>query len=71
MTQSNLQFKLYINADNEAFERWPQYQMAVILSTVSKTIKHSDNFEAGMSEIILDLNGNKVGSWMIVDYHKE
>ena len=71
MTQSNLQFKLYINTGNEEFEKWPQYYMSVILMDLAKTIKKNENFEAGMSGILKTLKGNKVGSWMIVDNYKE
>lgn len=54
-------FKLTIETDNEAFDRHPKHELRRILADVS--VKLADRTEGA----ILDINGNKVGSWSLTE----
>lgn len=59
-----MEFKLEINMDNAAFEV-PEYELVRILKAVSAKID-SRGLAVG-KEKILDVNGNSVGHYEVID----
>jgi hypothetical protein len=58
-----MNFKLYIEFGNEAMETWQD--LAAVLRKLAKKV---DNYDCDMeeqTEVIMDLNGNRVGTWSI------
>jgi len=57
-----MQFKLVFDMDNEVFNSEPEFEVERILFKISNDVLNGETYGA-----IMDYNGNKVGSWEILD----
>lgn len=60
-----MNFKLYIEFGNEAMETWQD--LAGALRKLAKKVDSYDCDIEEQTEVIMDLNGNRVGTWSIAD----
>lgn len=68
---SDLQFRLYITAENVAFEDAPEHEIARILRDTATRLEEGEGFDTYRN--LLDLNGNVVGTAALKykDEHEE
>ena len=57
-----MQFKLVFDMNNEVFNSEPEFEVERILYKVSDEVLNGETYGA-----IIDYNGNKIGSWEILD----
>ena len=57
-----MQFKLVFDMNNEVFNSEPEFEVERILFKISNDVLNGETYGA-----IMDYNGNKVGSWEILD----
>ena len=54
-----MRFRLTIDTDNAAFDEHPAFELARLLMAVAAEVEAPH----GHTRSILDINGNRVGSW--------
>ena len=68
-----MKFKLEIKCDNAAFADYPEMELARLLELTAHKLKNDPNHSVDCliyneaSEILVDENGNKVGTYKLTD----